>query len=119
MTRDEILAAVAAKQNLRGADLSGADLSRADLSGADLSGAYLSGDHELVRLVSCAWRIRDPYEFFCFETKTGGLLIRAGCRTMLAGEYTKHVFKKYPDTSKARETLAILAHFAAVAAIED
>ena len=63
MTRDEIIAAVAAKANLswanlsganlsgadlsganlRGADLRGADLSGADLRGADLSGAYLRG----------------------------------------------------------------------------
>jgi uncharacterized protein YjbI with pentapeptide repeats len=39
MTREEILAAVAAGADLSGADLSGADLYRADLTGANLTGA--------------------------------------------------------------------------------
>ena len=42
-TREEILAKVAAKESLKGADLSGANLFGANLVGADLSYADLSG----------------------------------------------------------------------------
>ena len=58
------------------------------------------------------WRQNDPYEFFVFKTKDGELLIRAGCRTMLAEEYKAHAEKEYPDTPKFREMMALIAYAA-------
>lgn len=120
--------------NFSGADLGGADLGGANLRGAYLGGAYLGGaylgdadfggadlggakigEHVLARLVSRAWRVRDPYEFFCFSTEAGPLLIRAGCQTRTVESYREHVDQDYPGTPKAAETLAILDHFERVA----
>ena len=135
MTRDEILAAVAAgadlsradlsRANLSGADLSranlsradlrGADLYRANLSGADLSRANLSGaesgNYELKRLAGRAGR-SDGYEFLIFECAAGHV-IRAGCRTFTLDRFRQHVADEYPDASKAKETLRILAYLEA------
>jgi hypothetical protein len=104
--------------NLTSADLSGANLTSADLSGARLNGAALSGadlnGRKVVRLVARLWRIEDPYEFFGFAIEgSDEPLIRAGCRTMMLGEYRQHVAKEYPGTTSAAETLAILDYIEA------
>jgi hypothetical protein len=39
----------------------------------------------------------------------GSHVIKAGCRTFTAAEFRTHVARSYPDTPKARETLAIVA----------
>lgn len=39
----------------------------------------------------------------------GSHVIRAGCRTKTLDDYREHIGTEYPDTDKARETLAILA----------
>ena len=91
--------------DLSGADLSGAYLSGADLSGADLSGADLIGK-KISTVLARATR-SDGYDFIAFATD-GGIIIRAGCRTLSLAEYRKHVAAKYPGTDKEIETLDIL-----------
>jgi hypothetical protein len=106
--------------NLAGANLFGADLSGANLSGADLHGAYLHGadlngatinGDKLSRLLARTTRVSDGHEFFLFALQDGPAKIKAGCRWMTIADYRAHVAAKYPDTSKARETLAILNYF--------
>jgi len=41
--------------------------------------------------------------------QNGSHMIRAGCRTFTTDEFRAHVAESYPDTPKARETLAIVA----------
>ena len=116
MTRDEILAAVAAKTNLRGADLRGAYLSEADLRGADLRGADLRGAYlseadldegKISRLGARVTR-NDGYEFFLWLLESGGHIIKAGCQSRTIASYREHVAADYPNTARARETTAIL-----------
>ena len=64
------------------------------------------GKYEIDHLIARAMRL-DNYDFFAFRTTTGEILIRAGCRTMLIGDYYDHI-KKYPDTVKIEETKTIL-----------
>ncbi|NBW15018.1 MAG: hypothetical protein EBR82_44155 [Caulobacteraceae bacterium] len=61
----------------------------------------------MVGLVARATRTEDQYEFFGWATDKG-LMIKAGCRFLSIADYRAHVGKKYPDTTKAAETLAIL-----------
>ena len=94
--------------NHRGADLWGADLRGADLRGANLRGAKYGGD-TLAAYVTSADR-RD-YEFRLFHIADGSHKVMAGCRWMTISDYRAHVAAEYPDTDKARQTLAILDYF--------
>ena len=93
------------------ASLDGARLDRASLVGARLVGARLVGakigPHTIARKVAQVRR-DDGYEFIGFALDGGGLLIRAGCQTLLIDDYRQHVASDYPGTPKAVETLAIL-----------
>ncbi len=93
--------------DLAGADLAGAYLAGADLAGADLAGALIKGE-KIIRLIAIVNRLIDPYPFLAFELEAGGFKIMAGCRWFTSAEFAAHVAKEYPDTDKARETLAIL-----------
>jgi hypothetical protein len=53
----------------------------------------------------------DGYEFILWRLNGGGHLIKAGCQTNTIDGYREHVAAEYPDTNKARETLAILDYF--------
>ena len=106
--------AVKARANLIGANLDGANLARANLAGAYLTGAYLTGA-KIKRLVTIVQRVNDPYQFTAWDTDQG-LRIVAGCRNFSPEEYRAHVAATYPDTSKAEETLAIIAFIEARAA---
>ena len=94
------------------ADLSWANLSWANLSGADLSGANLSGAvinaDKLSRILARVTRVSDGHEFFLFALQNGPAKIKAGCRWLTIADYRTHVADNYPDTEKARKTLAIL-----------
>ena len=98
---------------LRGADLAGANLWRADLGGADLRGANLwradLGSDTLAAYVTSV--DRGDYEFRLFHLADGSAKVMAGCRWMTILDYRAHVAAGYPDTDKARETLAILDYF--------
>ena len=94
------------RADLSRASLSQANLYRANLSGADLSGAKI-GDYEIASWLAQIRR-SDSHDFLAFRLAAGGALIRAGCRTMTLPKYRQHVVTGYPDTDKARETLAIL-----------
>ena len=126
LSRADLSDAYLSGADLSDANLSGANLSRADLSdaylwGANLSDAYLSGanlsganlsgakigPHAIARKVAQVRR-DDGYEFIGFALDDGGLLIRAGCQTLLIADYRQHIATRYPDTPKAVETLAIL-----------
>jgi uncharacterized protein YjbI with pentapeptide repeats len=98
--------------DLRGANLYGADLSGANLSRADLGGATIHAD-KLDRILARATRVSDGHEFFFFALQDGPEKIKAGCRWMTIADYRAHVAANYPDTDKARETLAILNYFEA------
>jgi len=104
--------------NLGGADLGGADLACAYLGGADLGGADLAGakygDDTLAAWVTSA--DRGDHEFRLLRLKDGSHKVIAGCRWMTIDAYRSHVAKEYPDTYKARRTIAILDYFEAVIA---
>ena len=106
--------ATLAGADLAGADLAGANLARANLAGAYLAGANLAGA-KIKRLVTIVHRVNDPYQFIALDTDKG-LRIVAGCRNFSPEEYRAHVSESYPDTSKAEETLAIIAFIEARAA---
>ena len=121
------------RANLRGAYLRGADLSYADLSGANLSGANLSGvnlsganidgadlycadlcraylagaDLGGLRIVARATR-SDGYEYFCWTSVLGGLVIRAGCRTWLSFEEAREHCRTKTDEKYRAEALRII-----------
>jgi len=92
---------------LEGAYLEGAYLEGANLEGANLEGAYLGNDKKITGLIARVTRVIDPYEFFAWRTDEGDF-IRAGCRFMTVDEFRAHVAMSYPETPKAKETLAIL-----------
>ena len=95
--------------NLVGANLWGANLTRANLSRADLSGANLSPIIKIVGLIARATRLVEPYEFFAYQTTDNTCVIVAGCRgPWTVNQFRDHVASSYPDTPKAKETLAIL-----------
>jgi|688.fasta_scaffold747850_2 hypothetical protein len=100
--------------NLYEANLNGANLTRADLTGANLYRANLygatMGADKLSCLLARATRLVG-FEFFLFALQAGLPKIKAGCRWMTLADYRAHVAKEYPDTEKARETLAILNYF--------
>jgi len=107
--------------NLWGADLAGADLRGANLTGADLAGANLGranlrgakyGDDTLDAYVASA--DREDYVFRLLRLADGSHKVIAGCRWMTIPDYREHVAAEYPDTPKARQTLAILDYFEAV-----
>ena len=119
MRRDEILAAVAAKKsldgaNLRGADLSDANLSDADLYGANLRGADLRGAdlshadlshanlYGAIGVISAGYP--DGYQFVAWQ-KDGVLMILAGCRSFNYATAKKH-WAKRKDRAVSRATLA-------------
>ena len=124
--------------DLSGADLSGADLSRADLSRADLSRADLSdadlsdadlsraylrdadlrGGLKAGRLIGQATRGIDSYVFTALETDSGETFIFAGCRAFLRSEFIAHIAASYPDTAKARRTMACLDYLEALGSAE-
>jgi len=116
-TRANLARANLARANLDGANLDGAYLARAYLDGANLDGAYLARayldraylDGKEIRALCGRVTRNDGYEFMLWLFKDGAHVIRAGCRTFTADEYRAHVAAKYPDTDKARETLAIIA----------
>ena len=93
--------------DLGGADLGGADLGGADLRGADLRGAYL-GDHKIKRLIANVTRISDGCEAHVFETVTGEIIGKWGCRTTTLTEFSDHV-EGYADPDKRAETRNIIA----------
>ena len=112
------------KANLSEANLYGANLSWANLYGANLSWANLYGanlseakildqfNKEVMirRLLTQVDRQNGGYRFHAFELASGGILIKAGCRTFnTTNAYRDHVKAEYANTPKARETLAILA----------
>lgn len=102
MTRNEVIAAVAAGKNLRGADL----------GGAYLRGAYLGGTKEKPERVISAQAGRcyrsDSYEFIAFKGFEGSPeVIRAGCRTFSLAEFRTHT-ESYTSATKRAETLEIL-----------
>ncbi|HKT53613.1 MAG TPA: hypothetical protein VJP88_04130, partial [Caulobacteraceae bacterium] len=66
------------------------------------------GGAKILRLVARATRLIESYEFFGLELEGGVYKIMAGCRWFTDAEFRAHVASKYPDTDKARETLAIL-----------
>jgi uncharacterized protein YjbI with pentapeptide repeats len=104
--------------NLYGVDLHGADLSGVGLHGIDLSKTYLYGAvinaDKLKRLLARATRIHDGFEFFLFSLCDGPPKVKAGCRWLTIADYRAHVANEYPDTLRARETLAILDYFEAL-----
>ncbi len=117
------------RANLSGANFSWADLSWADLSWANLSWANLSGADlyraDLYRAdlsrglawIDAGTRQTDPYRFTAFICVLDLVpRIYAGCRKGLTPEeYRQHVAKNYPNTAKARQTLAIIGHIEAMA----
>jgi uncharacterized protein YjbI with pentapeptide repeats len=117
LTRAELTGAYLTGADLTGADLTGANLTGAELTGADLTGADLTGAnltgakilHHTVFYKIPQVQRDDGYSFLGLALAEGGILICAGCRTMLIEEYRDHIAKSYPDTDKAVETLAILA----------
>ena len=111
-----------ARANLSGADLRGADLSGANLRGANLSGADLRwanfswanlrwatvrANLTLGRAIGHASR-GDDYTFYAFESSAGEPFFFAGCHAMLRSEYEAHIQKEYPNTPKAKATLACI-----------
>ena len=108
------------------ADLSGADLWRANLRGADLADANLAGANlrdakygadPLSARIAAAERM-DGYTFHLFRLTDGTHKVKAGCRWMTVDDYRAHVAAEYPDTAKARWTLAILDYFESVIQVE-
>ena len=96
------------RADLGRADLWGADLGRANLRGADLGRANLRGDTLAAYITSAD---RGDYEFRLFHIADGSHKVMAGCRWMTISDYRAHVAAEYPDTDKARDTLAILDYF--------
>jgi hypothetical protein len=105
--------------SLDGASLVGARLDGANLDGARLVGARLVGalvrnrslkEVKIAKLIARMTR-NDGYEFILWLLQDGSALIKAGCQTNDIEGYAKHVAEQYPDTDKARETLAILDYF--------
>jgi len=94
-----------------GADLSGAYLRSADLRSADLSGANLRSAY----LVDGGQR-SDGYRFVGW-IKDGALMIRAGCRNFNIDTARRHWLATRGGTPLGAETMAILNHIEAVAAI--
>jgi hypothetical protein len=101
--------------NLSGVDLTGADLSGADLSGANLSWANLSGakigDHTVNRLVAQLQCSRG-YGWIGFDTDNG-LLICAGCRTLLIADAKKYWGRSYTGRGNRAEIANILRYITA------
>jgi uncharacterized protein YjbI with pentapeptide repeats len=97
--------------NLDGANLDGASLVGASLVGANLVGASLVGaslDGKAVHALLGRVTRNDGYEFLLWQFRDGSHVIKAGCRTYTIERFRGHVAAQYPDTDKARETLAIL-----------
>ena len=99
--------------NLRGANLRGANLADAILAGAildnaNLAGAYLVGANlGGLRVVARATR-SDGYEYFCWTSVLGGLVIRAGCRTWLSFEAAREHCRTETDEKYRAEALRIV-----------
>jgi uncharacterized protein YjbI with pentapeptide repeats len=91
---------------LFGVDLYGCDLSRTDLRSADVTGARFGKD-TLKRHIASVDR-SDGYTFHAFELEDGTMKVAAGCRWFTVDEYEAHIAERYPNTSLADETLAIL-----------
>ena len=111
LARAYLAGAYLAGAHLAGAYLAGANLARANLGGANLDGANLAGAKlDGAKVIRKVAQIRrdDGYEFIAFALDDGRLFVRAGCRSMTTADFRAHVAKKYPDTPKAIETLAIL-----------
>ena len=124
LSRAYLSGAYLSRANLSGADLFGAYLSRADLFGANLSGANLSGADLSGADLSggLAWldagtRQTNPYRFTAFICVWDCVPhIYAGCRKgFTPDEYRQHVADNYPDTTKARQTLALIERIEAMA----
>ena len=108
--------------NLSWANLSWANLSWANLSWANLYGAKILDQFEkeitISHLITQIDRRNGGYRFHAFKLTCGGILIKAGCRTFNTTDaYRDHVQRKYPGTTKATETLAILAFIDTVSEI--
>ena len=103
------------RANLTGANLSWVDLTGADLSGANLSWANLSGakigDHTVNRLVAQLQCSRG-YGWIGFDTDNG-LLICAGCRTLLIADAKKYWGRSYTGRGNRAEIANILRYITA------
>jgi hypothetical protein len=98
------------RANLSRANLSRANLSRANLSDANLSDARIREGIKLGGYIGQASR-GDSYAFYAFAiADSPELFIFAGCRQFTTSEYRAHIAKSYPETDKARRTLACLAY---------
>ena len=89
-----------------------ANLYRADLSGAGLSGADLSG----ANLIDAGHR-SDGYRFVGTKTKTGTIMIKAGCRFFTIPEARDHWAKTRANTQLGNESLALVDHIERMAGI--
>jgi hypothetical protein len=101
--------------NLTGTNLTGVDLTGADLTGADLSGANLTGtkigDHTVNRRVAQLQCSRG-YGWIGFDTDNG-LLICAGCRTLLIADAKKYWGRSYTGRGNRAEIANILRYITA------
>ena len=93
--------------DLRGANLSGADLRWANFSWANLRWVTVRANLTLGRAIGHASR-GDDYTFYAFESSAGEPFFFAGCHAMLRSEYEAHIQKEYPNTPKAKATLACI-----------
>ena len=90
-----------------------ADLTWADLTGANLTGATIRPGLTLGGNIGQATR-GDSYVFNAFETGSGELFFFAGCRAFLCSEFDSHIAANYPNSDKARATIACLDYLAAL-----
>ena len=83
---------------------------RANLSRANLRGAIIKEGLTAKRWVGSATRGLDSYVFHAIETDHGSdeLFFYAGCRAFTRSEFNAHIEQEYPETDKARKTMACL-----------
>ena len=106
------------RANLAGADLCRANLAGANLTGANLTGANLAGANLYCANLTCAdlggllvvarATRSDGYEYFCWTSVLGGLVIRAGCRTWLSFEEARKHCRTVTDEKYRAEALRII-----------